>query len=148
MMMLQDDLDQRILRLLQHNGKLTYEEIGAMVDRSPSTIRDRIKKLEDNRTILGYSAIVDQAKVGIGADAYVEADIAPDKAQSAISALYSLENISEILRVTGERRIMFRARAATNQELVDIIDRKIRPLGFTNIEITMVLEPVIRYPGL
>ena len=48
--MLQDDLDSRILRLLQRNGKLTYEEIGAMVDRSPSTIRDRIKKLEENKT--------------------------------------------------------------------------------------------------
>ncbi len=65
-----------------------------------------------------------------------------------MAALYSLENISEILRVTGERRIMFRARATNNQELVDIIDRKIRPLGFTNFEVTMVLEPVVRYPGL
>jgi DNA-binding Lrp family transcriptional regulator len=147
-MMLQDDLDQKILRLLQRNGKLTYEEIGEVVDRSPSTIRDRIKKMEDNRTILGYSAIINQEKVGITADAYVSADVAPDKSQSAVAALYSLENISEILRVTGERRIMFRARATNNQELVDIIDRKIRPLGFTNFEVTMVLEPVVRYPGL
>lgn len=147
-MMLQDDLDQKILRLLQRNGKLTYEEIGEVVDRSPSTIRDRIKKMEDNRTILGYSAIINQEKVGITADAYVSADVTPDKSQSAVAALYSLENISEILRVTGERRIMFRARATNNQELVDIIDRKIRPLGFTNFEVTMVLEPVVRYPGL
>lgn len=146
--MLQDDLDRRIIRLLQRNGKLTYEEIGEVVDRSPSTIRDRIKKLEDNRTILGYSAIIDHEKVGIMADAYISANIPPDKSQSAVAALYSLENISEILRVTGERRVMFRARAATNQELTDMIDRKIRPLGFTNFEVTMVLEPVIRYPGL
>jgi len=147
-MMLQDDLDQKILRLLQRNGKLTYEEIGAMVDRSPSTIRDRIKKLEDNKTILGYSAIVNQEKVGINSDAYLAGDIPPDKAQSAISSLYSLENVSEILRVTGERRIMFRVRAASNQELVEVIDKKIRPLGFTNLEVTMVLEPIVRYPGL
>lgn len=146
--MLQDDLDQKILRLLQRNGKLTYEEIGAMVDRSPSTIRDRIKKLEENKTILGYSAIVNQERVGINSDAYLAADIPPDKAQGAISSLFSLENVSEILRVTGERRIMFRVRATSNQELIDIIDKKIRPLGFTNIEVTMVLEPVIRYPGL
>ena len=86
--------------------------------------------------------------MGIGADAYIAADIEPDRIQEAVAALYSLENISEILRVTGERRIMFRARASTNQELVDLIDRKIRPLGFENVEIIMVLEPVIRYPGL
>ncbi len=146
--MSQDDLDHKILRLLQRNGKLTYEEIGEMVDRSPSTIRDRIKKLEDSRTILGYSAIVDEGKMGIRADAYVEANIDTDRIQEAISALYSLENVSEILRVTGERRIMFRIRAPSNQELVDTVDRKIRPLGFTNVQITMVLDPIIRYPGL
>lgn len=146
--MLQDDLDLKILRLLQRNGKLTYEEIGAMVDRSPSTIRDRIKKLEDNKTILGYSAIVNQEKVGINSDAYIAADIPPDKGPTAIASLFSMENISEILRVTGERRIMFRVRAANSQELVEVIDKKIRPLGFQNIEVTMVLEPVIRYPGL
>jgi DNA-binding Lrp family transcriptional regulator len=146
--MLQDDLDSRILRLLQRNGKLTYEEIGAMVDRSPSTIRDRIKKLEDSKTIMGYSAIVNQERMGINSDAYVAADVSPDKSQAAMASLFSMENVSEILRVTGERRIMFRVRAANNAELIELIDKKIRPLGFQNLEVTMVLEPVIRYPGL
>jgi Lrp/AsnC family transcriptional regulator, leucine-responsive regulatory protein len=146
--MLQDDLDQKILRLLQRNGKLTYEEIGAMVDRSPSTIRDRIKKLEENKTIMGYSAIVNQERVGINSDAYISADVPPDKSQTAIASLFSMENVSEILRVTGERRIMFRVRATNNTELIEIIDKKIRPLGFLNIEVTMILEPVVRYPGL
>lgn len=146
--MLQEDLDTRILRMLQRNGKLTYEEIGAMVDRSPSTIRDRIRKLEEEKKILGYSAIVNQEKIGINADAYVSADVAPERSQNAMAVLFSMENVSEILRVTGERRIMFRIRAASNSELIDTIDRKIRPLGFENIEVTMVLEHVVRYPGL
>lgn len=146
--MLQDDLDSRILRMLQRNGKLTYEEIGAIVDRSPSTIRDRIRKLEDDKTIMGYSAIVNQERMGINADAYVSADVAPERTQNAIAALFSMENVSEILRVTGERRIMFRIRAANNSELIDIIDRRIRPLGFHNIEVTMILDHVVRYPGL
>ncbi|NLT36548.1 MAG: Lrp/AsnC family transcriptional regulator [Methanomassiliicoccus sp.] len=146
--MLQEDLDSRILRMLQRNGKLTYEEIGAMVDRSPSTIRDRIRKLEEEKKILGYSAIVNQEKMGINADAYVSADVAPDRSQNAMAVLFSMDNVSEILRVTGERRIMFRIRAASNGELIEIIDRKIRPLGFQNIEVTLVLEHVVRYPGL
>lgn len=119
-----------------------------MVDRSPSTIRDRIRKLEEEKKILGYSAIVNQEKMGINADAYVSADVAPDRSQNAMAVLFSMDNVSEILRVTGERRIMFRIRAASNGELIEIIDRKIRPLGFQNIEVTLVLEHVVRYPGL
>ncbi len=146
--MLQDDLDSRILRLLQKNGKLTYEEIGKMVNRSPSTIRDRIKKLEDNKTILGYSAIVNQERMGIAADAYISANIAPEKVGTAMASLFSMDNVSEILRVTGDRRIMFRARADNNKEMCEFIDKHIKPLGFHQIEVTMVLDPIVRYPGL
>ena len=49
--MKQDELDRLILQLLQKNGKLTNEEIGRMLQRSPSTIRDRIKGMEEDRTI-------------------------------------------------------------------------------------------------
>jgi hypothetical protein len=86
--------------------------------------------------------------VGINSDAYVAANVSPDRSQAAMASLFSMESVSEILRVTGERRIMFRVRAANNAELIDLIDKKIRPLGFQNLEVTMVLEPVIRYPGL
>lgn len=145
---MQDELDQEILRVLQKNGKLTYEEIGEKLGRSPSTVRDRIKRMEDDRTILGYSAIVDQARIGIDSDSYVSADVPPDKAQQALSSLIGIENVSEIMNITGDRRVMMRVKAKNNKELVDIINRKIRPLGFRNIKTVLVLEPIVRYPGL
>jgi hypothetical protein len=63
-------------------------------------------------------------------------------------ALFTMENVSEILHLTGERRYLLRIKAANNKELTELIDRKIRPLGFSHLEITMVLNPIIRYPGL
>jgi DNA-binding Lrp family transcriptional regulator len=145
---MQDDLDPKILQLLQKDGKLTYEQIGEKLNRSQSTIRDRIKKMEEDRTILGYSAIVDQERIGIGVDAYVSADIDPANSNNAMVALFTMENVSEILHLTGERRYLLRIKAANNKELTELIDRKIRPLGFNHLEITMVLNPIIRYPGL
>ncbi len=145
---MQDDLDPKILQLLQKDGKLTYEQIGEKLNRSQSTIRDRIKKMEEDRTILGYSAIVDQERIGIGVDAYVSADIDPSSSNNAMVALFTMENVSEILHLTGERRYLLRIKAANNKEFTELIDKKIRPIGFTNLEITMVLSPIIRYPGL
>jgi len=142
-----DELDKEILQLLRKNAKLTYEEIGQLLNRSPSTVRDRIKKMEETRTILGYSAIVDHERLGVFSDAIVCADIEPDKASSAISALFSIENVVEILNVTGERRVMIRVRARNNRELSEIIERKVRPMGFNNIETILVLKPIVRYPG-
>ncbi len=145
---MQDDLDPKILQLLQKDGKLTYEQIGEKLNRSQSTVRDRIKKMEEDRTILGYSAIVDQERIGIAVDAYLSADIDPAKSNNAMVALFTMENVSEILHLTGERRFLLRIKASNNKELTELIDRKIRPLGFTNLEIMMVLNPIVRYPGL
>jgi DNA-binding Lrp family transcriptional regulator len=143
-----DDLDSKILRMLQKDAKLTYEQIGEALERSPSTIRDRIKRMEEDRIILGYSAIVDATRLGIKADAFVSADIDQSQSGRAVAELMTLKNVSEILHLTGERRVFIRVRAASNQELMEIVDRKIRPLGFSNIEITMVLDTVLRYPGI
>lgn len=143
-----DDLDSKILRMLQKDAKLTYEQIGEALERSPSTIRDRIKRMEEDRIILGYSAIVDATRLGIKADAFVSADIDQSQSGRAVAELMTLKNVSEILHLTGERRVLIRVRAASNQELMEIVDWKIRPLGFSNIEITMVLDTVLRYPGI
>lgn len=142
------ELDISILRMLQKDGKLTYEQIGEALGRSPSTIRDRIKRMEDDRVIIGYAAVVDHERMGVGADAYIFADIPPERRAEAMAALFSLENVSEIMHLTGERRIILRVRAASNSELIDLVDRRIRPLGFDHIEMTMVLDPIVRYPGL
>lgn len=146
--MVQDDLDQRILALLQKNGKLTNEELGKLLDRSPSTVRDRVKKMEDERTILGYSIVVDEDRVGIKADAYVSADIPPEAEGLAISGLLSLESVSELLHTTGERRLMFRIKADSDKALLQIIDRDVRPLGFDNINMIYILDHVVRQPGV
>ncbi|QLH75413.1 MAG: Lrp/AsnC family transcriptional regulator [Methanomassiliicoccales archaeon] len=146
--MSQDDLDQKILEILQKNGKLTNEEIGKLLGRSPSTIRDRIKRMEEDRTIIGYSAVVDEARVGIGADAYILADLPPEKEMNAMSGLLDIENVTEVIHTTGERRFMFRVMAENDSELLSLVDRKIRPLGFENLEIMRVLDHVIRNPGI
>jgi DNA-binding Lrp family transcriptional regulator len=146
--MIDDELDREILKLLQKSGKLTYEEISSKVGRPPSTVRDRIKRLEDNRIILGYSTVIDEERVGLSADAFISADLPPERVSEAFASLFSMEQVSEIMRVSGDRRVMFRIRTDTNSELMRVVDQEIRALGFENIDIKMVMDHIIRYPGL
>jgi len=146
-MMGQDDLDETVLRMLQGNGKMTIEEIADKLDRSPSTIRDRIRRMEEERLILGYSTIVDQERLEVDAEALILADVDPLEEGAAISALMSLEQVSEVMKVTGEPRLMFRVRASDRRELLSFLDRKIRPLGFHRIDVRLILDRAVRYPG-
>ncbi len=61
----QDDLDGTVLRMLQGSNKMSIEEIAEKLDRSPSTIRDRMRRMEEERLILGYSTAIDQERLEI-----------------------------------------------------------------------------------
>jgi Lrp/AsnC family transcriptional regulator, leucine-responsive regulatory protein len=66
-----DRLDSAILRCLQHNGRETYDVIGAQVGLSPSAVLRRVKRLEESRIIDRYVALVRPESVGLGLTAYL-----------------------------------------------------------------------------
>ena len=66
-----DKLDRHILRLLQSDGRATYDQIAESVGLSPSAVLRRVKRLEEARVIDRYVALVRPEAVGLGLTAYV-----------------------------------------------------------------------------
>ena len=66
-----DAIDRRILRALQGDGRMTYDELAAQVNLSASATLRRVKRLEESRIISGYVALVAPEKVGLGLTAYL-----------------------------------------------------------------------------
>lgn len=66
-----DAIDRRILRALQTNGRMTYDELAGQVSLSPSAALRRVKRLEEAGAIAGYVAIVPPERVGLGLTAYI-----------------------------------------------------------------------------
>jgi Lrp/AsnC family leucine-responsive transcriptional regulator len=66
-----DKLDKGILRLLQDNGRETYDAIGEKVGLSSSAVLRRVKRLEEAGVIDRYVALVRPEAVGLGLTAYI-----------------------------------------------------------------------------
>ena len=66
-----DEIDVRILALLQDHCKMPLAKIGQRVGLSAPAVIERIKKLEEGAVITGYSAIVDARKVGCDITAFI-----------------------------------------------------------------------------
>ena len=66
-----DKLDKGILRLLQENGRETYDAIGEKVGLSSSAVLRRVKRLEESGVIDHYVALVKPEAVGLGLTAYL-----------------------------------------------------------------------------
>ncbi|KQW73694.1 Lrp/AsnC family transcriptional regulator [Methylibium sp. Root1272] len=66
-----DVIDRRILRVLQANGRATYDQLAAEVQLSASAALRRVKRLEEAGVIAGYAAVVPPARVGLGLTAFI-----------------------------------------------------------------------------
>jgi len=59
-----DAVDHAILRELQSDARLSYSEIGRRVHISTPTAADRIRRMERDGVITGYSADIDPTRLG------------------------------------------------------------------------------------
>lgn len=66
-----DAIDRRILRALQHDGRVTYDQLAAQVSLSASATLRRVKRLEESGVIKGYVALVSPERIGLGLTAYL-----------------------------------------------------------------------------
>jgi Lrp/AsnC family leucine-responsive transcriptional regulator len=143
-----DEMNLKILRLLMTDGKMTDREVAQRLHRSPSTIRDRIRRLEDDNYILGYVAIVNSEHLGMSVEGVLFANLVDGVASEKLRALAKVQGVREVLQVTGRRRIMVRMVSTDNHSLEETIERQIVPLGLKDLELRIVMESVMRFPGL
>ncbi len=66
-----DQVDRRILRALQVDGRTTYDTLSEQVGLSPSAVLRRVKRLEESGAIAAYVALVPPERVGLGLTAYI-----------------------------------------------------------------------------
>lgn len=66
-----DELDLKLLRTLQHDGRLSHQELSERVGLSPSPCARRIRKLEVAGYITGYGAHIDEARLGFGFHVFI-----------------------------------------------------------------------------
>jgi Lrp/AsnC family leucine-responsive transcriptional regulator len=67
-----DSVDIRILELLQQDGRMTNQDIAAVIGLSPAATLRRVRALEQNGLILGYTVLLNAQAIGLGMTVYVD----------------------------------------------------------------------------
>nr|WP_242521603.1 Lrp/AsnC ligand binding domain-containing protein [Motiliproteus sp. SC1-56] len=80
-----DKLDRAIIRELQRNARITVTELSSRVGLSKTPCQVRMRRLEEQGYILGYVALVDQAKMGLNHIAFVQVSLS-DTSSKALTA--------------------------------------------------------------
>ncbi|MCW2722937.1 Lrp/AsnC family transcriptional regulator [Pseudonocardia sp.] len=118
-----DDLDWRLLEVLQRDGRASYADLGRLVGLSASAVTERVRRLEDTGVITGYAAEVDQEKLGLTITAMVRLCCPHGSDKSFHDLLATTPEVGEAHHVTGEDCFVLTVRARSMRHLEEVTGR-------------------------
>ncbi|MGC8599765.1 MAG: Lrp/AsnC family transcriptional regulator, partial [Nitrososphaeria archaeon] len=101
-----DDLDYKILNLLEKDCTLAYQEIAKKVNRNLWTVRDRIELMKMKGIIKGCRAVLDYKLMGYRCKAVLFFNIPVENIQQAIDFMKTQEMIKSVMIISGDKRFM------------------------------------------
>ena len=131
-----DDLDWKLLSLLQSNGRMTYTELARQVKLSVPAVTERVKRLEEAGVIRGYAARVDAAAAGYLVTALIAITVPQTAKKKFIKLLETIPEVLECHHVTGADSYIMRLIAVDMADLERLIGR-INLYGETRTSIVM-----------
>ena len=135
-----DEVDERIIRLLRDDGRLSNREVARRLDISEGTVRQRLKKLEDAGAIR-IGAVVDPLKLGISAFANVMIMVEPSRLQSALDAFSALPEVSYVASTTGQFNVLVLIAAKDLPSLRELITAQVeRFKGVHRVEVRLMVR--------
>jgi len=139
-----DSRNKKILEILQKNGRITNKEIAEMIHLSPPSVLERVKKMENDRIITGYKAILNRKTIGRPILAFTFIMLSNNSAETITSVLNYLSDIPELLEVyhlTGRFDFIVKTSATSLDNLNEIISEKIsKAPGIQKVETALVLD--------
>ena len=144
-----DQLDQKIVRLLIENARMSYSDIGQAVGISRVAVKARIQALEQRGVIEEYTTIVNPQKISGAVSCYFEIETRPDTLAEVIRRLAENETITQIYRVTGKDKLHVHAVAASSEEMERLIRDVIDTLpGVVSCSCNTILSRIKDIKGL
>lgn len=144
-----DELDQKIMRLLIQNARMSYSEIGQKVGVSRVAVKMRVQSLERRGVIEEYTTIVNPQKICGAVSCYFEIETSPETLAQVTELLYENETVTQIYRVTGKNKLHVHAVAASQEEMEKLMLEHIDLLpGVVSSSCNIILSRIKDIKGL
>ena len=135
-----DDLDSKILRLLERNGRISWSELGQSLQMSATSAAERVKRLEQKGIISGYTAQINYKAIA----PYIMAFITVTLDRPAVrfdQAIHQVSQILECYHIAGEGSYLLKTRCADIDELEKLVNYTIKEIpGVLKTVTTVVLS--------
>lgn len=119
-----DDLDRRLLKALQSDGRAHVTTLAHRLDVPRSTVQERIKRLQDRGIVQGFVPVLDHAALGFPVEAHILARFTPDpgvEQREVANRLAKVAGVEAVHVIGGEWDLIIKVRAASTEALADLV---------------------------
>jgi DNA-binding Lrp family transcriptional regulator len=141
-----DDIDHQILELLSRNARRTMADIAERVSLSPSAVTRRVERLERDKVISGYTAVIDHAKAGRPLQAFMEVRFSGTADLKEIRATAStLPEVLAVFATAGDPDALIWIRVPDVERLGQVIEQLRRSRRVTGTKTLIVVDTWTRH---
>lgn len=144
-----DESDQKIVRLLIENARVSYSDLGDKIGLSRVAVKARIQALEQRGIIEEYTTVINPQKISGAVSCYFEIETTPGSLSEVIDILNRSDTVTQIYRVTGRDKLHVHAVASSGEEMETFLHAVIDTLpGVVSCSCNIILSRIKDIKGL
>jgi len=135
-----DDKDRQLIALLRANARMPAALLGRKVGLSRSAVQERLKRLERDGVIAGYTVVLGDAEARPGVSAHVMLTLDPKQQDRAVATLSGLPEVVSARTVSGIYDLVAEVTAASSEALDEVLTRIGKLPGVTRTTSSILLS--------
>ncbi len=135
-----DATDQKLLSLLRQDARLSIATLATRLGVSRGTVTNRIKRLEDDGIIVGYTVRMRPDVQQDVIKAWMSIAVEGNQTRVVIASLLGEPNVATLHDTNGRWDLLAELRAENLQELAKVLERIRLVKGISNTETSIHLE--------
>ncbi len=134
--------EEKLIRELMKNARVQFTKLAKKFRVTEAAVRKRVRKLEENGAIEGYTIKVNPRKLGYGIHALIGIDTKPELYVHVIDRLKKDKDIISLYSSTGDHMIMMEVWLRDSEELSKFVKKLEKIKGVTRVCPAVMLERI------
>jgi Lrp/AsnC family leucine-responsive transcriptional regulator len=147
-----DRMDVEILMALQDDGRASMAAIGEEIGLSASAVTRRLEKLEADRVIVGYAALLNHKAVGLKMTAFVTVTLTKQSEEiieAFEKAIVALPEVAEVHLMAGSTDYLLRVISTDLEAYENFLKRRLTRLrGVAHVQTAFSLSSLKAAPSV
>lgn len=141
-----DNKDRDIIKILQHEGRVSFAELGRRIELSAPAVHARVRRLEEQGLIRGYVALLDREKAGNDVLCFINVSLRHhqrEEDESFRAAVLEMPEVLECHHLTGEFDYLLKVIVPNRGALeAFLMDRLTSLPGLDKVQTSLVLREI------